>query len=66
MTARPVRREDLISRQAAAELLKVHPNTSDRWLAEHGAQKYRIRGDGRIFYLRTAVAACADPIIEVA
>lgn len=62
----PIRREDLISRQAAAKVLGCHPNSADRWLAEAGAKKYRVRGDRRIFYLRAAVEGCLDPVMEIA
>lgn len=62
----PIRRADLISRRAAAEMLGVHANTLDRWMHEAGAKKYRVRGDNRIFYLRSEVETCSDPIVEVA
>jgi hypothetical protein len=51
----PVRREDLISRRAAAHLLDVHPNTLDRAAARAGLHKYRQLGDTKVYYLRADV-----------
>lgn len=55
MTAPPIRREDLISRKAAAALLKIHPNTLDREARAVGLKKHRIVGDNQVFYLRAEI-----------
>lgn len=56
MNAPTPRREDLISRQAAAHLLKIHPNTLDRAAAAAGLKKHKVLGDNQVYYLRAALA----------
>lgn len=65
MIAPPVSRDDLISRQAAAKQLGIHPNTLDREARRVGLRKFRVRNDIRIFYLRAEIEAHANPIIEI-
>jgi hypothetical protein len=55
MTAPPIRREDLISRQAAAHLLGIHRNTMDKAARDAGMKKHKVRGDNRVYYLRAEV-----------
>jgi hypothetical protein len=50
-----IRREDLISRRAAAHLLNIHANTLDRAARDAGLKKYRMRGDNKVYYLRSEI-----------
>jgi hypothetical protein len=60
-----VRREDLVTRGEAAALLQVHPNSIDQ-LAEDGIiRRYHIRGLRGIYFLRTEVEDCIEPVPEV-
>ena len=65
-TAR-VRREDLVNRHEAAEILGVHPNTIDRLskLQSNGSppvlRRYRIRAVRGAFYLRADVEDMIEP-----
>lgn len=63
MTEPTIRREDLVSRKAAAKLLGIHPNTLDRAAAAAGLEKYRVVGDNQIFYRRDQLERI--PVIEV-
>lgn len=65
MTAPPVSRDDLISRTAAAAQLGIHVNTLDREARRAGLRRFRVRGDNRVFFLRSEIDAQADPIIEI-
>lgn len=56
MTDITPRREDLVSRKAAAKLLGIHPNTLDRAAAAAGLKKHRVLGDNQVFYLREGIA----------
>lgn len=58
-------REALITRQAAARQLGIHPNTMDKIAKDSGLSRYRLIGDTRIYFLRTDIAQI-DPIVEVA
>lgn len=60
-----VRREDLVSRRAAAQQLGVHANTFDRWAAAAGLHRYRVVGDNRVFYRRAEIDEKYEPIVEV-
>lgn len=53
----PVRREDLISRKAAAKTLDIHPNTLDRAARRAGLTTYRVLGDNQVFYLRSDIVS---------
>lgn len=64
MTDASVRREDLISRRAAAELLGIHANTLDRAAKQAGLRKYKVLGDNRIFYRRDEIGGI-DIFVEV-
>jgi hypothetical protein len=57
VTAPSVRREDLISRKAAAKSLNVHPNTLDRFAFRTGMTKYRVLGDNQVFYHREDIGS---------
>jgi hypothetical protein len=65
-----VRREDLVSRQEAADILQIHPNMIDRMGRERILRRYIIKGVRRVFYLRSEVEDCivelgpGDEIIE--
>ena len=61
----PLRREDLISRRSAAKHLGIHVNTFDRWAAEAGLKKYKIRGDQALYFARAEVVATWTEIVEV-
>lgn len=50
-----VRREELISRRAAAHLLDVHPNTLDRAARLAGLKKHKMLGDTKVYYLRSEI-----------
>lgn len=56
------RLSDLIDRHAAAEIMHVHPNTIDRLARAGILTKYRRHGKAQVFYDRTQVEACAEPI----
>jgi hypothetical protein len=60
-----IRRDELATREEAAEILGVHPNTIDR-LGKPGPgqvlRRYAIRGVRGTFYLKTAVEDCIIPL----
>jgi hypothetical protein len=53
-----VRREDLVSRQEAADILGVHPNQIDKMGRDRILRRFTIKSVRRIFYLRSEVEGC--------
>lgn len=53
-----VRRDELVSRQEAAEILHLHPNIIDRMGREKILTRYKIAGVRRVFYLKAQVESC--------
>lgn len=58
----PIRREDLVDRNEAAEILGIHPNTIDRMGRERELRRYRVRGVRGVLYLRTEVEGAIEEI----
>lgn len=55
-------REDLVDRHEAARILGVHPNTIDRLGKTKVLKRWSIRGVRGVFYVRTDVEACIQPV----